>query len=124
MMNLFSHNQKAYEAVMKHYSEGNRKAAVIQPCGTGKSYMGGAVASHFKKVLVIAPNDYVLSQAVSTTPHADTVTYTLLSVREEMPTGYDLLWFDELKPHRGMALEAQGLNVWECAPRFFLGMNL
>lgn len=94
-MTLYPHNQQAYEAVMKHYGEGNRKAAVIQSTGTGKSFVGGAVASHFGKVLVVAPNEYVINQAVTTTPHADTATYSLLSIREEMPTGYDLIWFDE-----------------------------
>lgn len=67
-MTLYPHNQQAYEAVMKHFGEGNRKAAVVQPTGTGKSYMGGAVASHFEKVLVVAPNEYVYGQAIVTTP--------------------------------------------------------
>lgn len=94
-MTLYPHNQKAYEAVMKHFGEGNRKAAIIQPTGSGKSYAAGAVAAHFKKVLVVAPNEYVLEQATSTVPHADTATYSLISIREEMPSGYDLIWFDE-----------------------------
>lgn len=94
-MDLYPHNKTAYEAVMKHFNEGNRKAAVIQSTGTGKSFVGGAVSSHFEKVLVVAPNEYVLSQAVSVTPHADTATYSLLAMREDVPTGYDLIWFDE-----------------------------
>lgn len=94
-MKLYPHNQKAYEAVIKHFQDGHRKAAVIQSTGTGKSYVGGAVASHFKKVLVVAPNDYVIEQATSTAPHADSATYSFLSINESIPTGYDLIWFDE-----------------------------
>lgn len=94
-LSLLPHNEAAYHKAMSHL-ETHRKVAVVQPCGTGKSYVGGAIASHFKKVLVVAPNDYVLGQAVATTPHADTATYSYLAICNDMPTGYDLIWFDEL----------------------------
>lgn len=92
---LYPHNQAAYDAVIKHYMNGHRKAAVIQATGTGKSFVGGAVARHFDKVLIVAPNDYVLNQAKSTTPHADTVTYAYLALHDDMPTDYNLIWIDE-----------------------------
>ena len=94
-LSLLPHNEAAYHKAMSHL-ETHRKVAVVQPCGTGKSYVGGAIASHFKKVLVVAPNDYVLGQAVATTPHADTASYSYLAICNDMPTGYDLIWFDEL----------------------------
>ena len=59
---LYSHNLKAYEAVKAHYAEGNRKACVVHATGTGKSYIIAALAEDYERVLLVAPNDYVLDQ--------------------------------------------------------------
>lgn len=59
---LYRHNLKAYEAVRSHYANGNRKACVVHATGTGKSYITVALAEDFERVLLIAPNDYVLEQ--------------------------------------------------------------
>lgn len=93
-MELYKHNQEAYEKVMEHL-QNHRKVCFIQPTGTGKSFVGGAVAENYKKVLIVAPNTYVINQASAAAPHADCVTYNLISKRDEMPDGYDLIWFDE-----------------------------
>ena len=59
---LYSHNLNAYESVKAHYAEGNRKACVVHATGTGKSYIIAALAEDYERVLLVAPNDYVLDQ--------------------------------------------------------------
>ena len=61
-MELFSHNKKAYEAVMNHFNNGHQRAAIVHATGTGKSYCIGAVSENFGKVVVIAPNSFVLNE--------------------------------------------------------------
>jgi len=39
MIELFDHNQKAYEAAKQLLSE-TGKAAIVHPTGTGKSFIG------------------------------------------------------------------------------------
>lgn len=94
-MELYPHNQEAYEKVMAHFESGARKACVIQATGTGKSFVGGAVAEHFDNVLIVAPNNYVLEQASLVTPEADTATYSLISQLPNTPQNYNLIWLDE-----------------------------
>lgn len=111
---LLPHNQAAYESVMAHLKT-SRRAAVIQPCGTGKSFLGGAVASHFKKVYVVAPNEYVLAQAKVTAQDASPLTYSWLSRNDELPTDADLIWFDEI--HR------MGAETWQDGAQRFIDAN-
>lgn len=105
-MKLYSHNQAAYEAVMKHYNAGNKRACVIQPTGTGKSYVLAAVAEHFNNVYVIAPNEHVLKQAASACNKNITCqTYSLISSDNyNTPTDINLIVFDEM--HR------MGASTW------------
>ena len=60
-LHLLPHNRKAYEKVMDHF-ENHQRAAIVHATGTGKSYCIAAIASHFSKVLVMAPNNFVLNE--------------------------------------------------------------
>lgn len=113
-LNLLPHNQSAYEKVMEHFKT-HQKAAVVHATGTGKSFLGGAVASHFRNVLIVAPNEYVLEQASKTASHAICKTYSWLSIQEQMPTGFDLIWFDEF--HR------MGATTWSVGCENLLCVN-
>lgn len=103
-MELFSHNQQAFEAVISHFNNDKQKAAIVHATGTGKSYIGGAIAENFKNVLVVAPNEYVLDAASAVAKHAECRTYSWVAQQSEMPVGYDLIWFDEF--HR------MGAETW------------
>ena len=46
---LFSHNQKAYEAALAVMEESG-KAAIIHPTGTGKSFIGFKLASDHPEI--------------------------------------------------------------------------
>ena len=58
------HNRVAYERVMAAF-ERDRMTCVCHPTGTGKSYIVAAVTEHFEKVLILAPNNFVLRQQQS-----------------------------------------------------------
>lgn len=108
-MNLYPHNQQAYEAIMKCYSEGKRKAAVVHATGTGKSYIIGAVSAHFDKVIVIAPNHFVLNEARKVCKdNVEFKTYASVMYDEEPRSDYDLIVLDEF--HRSGA-EKWGVGV-------------
>lgn len=97
---LYSHNLKAYEAVKAHYAEGNYKACVVHATGTGKSYITMALAEDFERVLLVAPNDYVLDQVrKNAESKIQYVTYAKLMTDAKkgiVPTGrYDLIVLDE-----------------------------
>lgn len=102
-MILLPHNKKAADAVMANFETSNR-SAVVHCCGSGKSFLGGAVAANFHNVLIVAPNDHVLNQASKAAPNAECRTYAWISMQDEMPKGYDLIWFDEF--HR------MGAETW------------
>ena len=117
MITLHPHNQKAYEAVIERFKSTN-KAAVVQPTGTGKSYVLAAVAEHFKNVLVIGPNHFVLNQAKSIcTNKIQTKTYSWISrqLEQHLPTQQDLIVFDEC--HR------LGAPVWSKGCDTLLELN-
>lgn len=106
---LYNHNLKAYEAVKAHYEKGHRKACIVHATGTGKSYIIAALAADYERVLVVAPNDYVLAQVKQNVGEgADYITYAKLmfDARAEMiqPNQYDLIVFDEY--HRA------GAELW------------
>lgn len=113
-MELYKHNQEAYEMVMTAFRS-KRKAAVIHATGTGKSIIGGAVANHFNKVLIVAPNKYVLAQASKASERAECRTYSWLSLQKSMPVGYDLIWFDEF--HR------MGAETWSAGCQRLIDAN-
>lgn len=118
MMNintLYPHNREAYEAVMNHFDSGNQKACIVHATGTGKSYVIAAVADHFKKVMVVAPNNYIIAQVQGTVDRNDVdfTTYTQLLFDAEAgkinKEQYDLIVFDEF--HRtGAKRWAEGVQ--------------
>ena len=95
-MDLYEHNKEAYDAVMNHFNSGHKKACVIQATGTGKSAIGGSVSINFKRAIVVAPNKFVLNQAAMWAKDIECATYSWLSIQEDMPTGHDFIWFDEM----------------------------
>lgn len=104
-MNLLPHNQTSYEKVMKAFETADR-TCIIHPTGTGKSYIIAAVSEQFERVLVLAPNIYVLSQVQSVTDWhkgMDYMTYAYLNSRG-LDKHYDLIVLDEF--HR------TGANEW------------
>ena len=112
---LYPHNREAYEAVMNHFDSGNQKACIVHATGTGKSYVIGAVADHFSKVLVVAPNNYVIAQVQATVEREDVdyITYTQLMMDADKGhddnNSYDLIVFDEF--HRtGAKRWAEGVQ--------------
>lgn len=63
MAGLFPHNQKVYDRVLNYFEETN-KVAVVQATGTGKGYLASEfinVAFKNKKVLILAPNNDILT---------------------------------------------------------------
>lgn len=63
MAGLFPHNQKVYDRVLSYFEETN-KVAVVQATGTGKGYLASEfinVAFKNKKVLILAPNNDILT---------------------------------------------------------------
>ncbi len=60
MIDLFEHNQKAYEAAVDMLFE-TGKAAVIHPTGTGKSFIGFKLCSEYseKSVCWLSPSEYI-----------------------------------------------------------------
>lgn len=59
-MDLFKHNQTAYEASVRMLSE-RSKAAVIHPTGTGKSFIGFKLCEDYpdKTILWLSPSRYI-----------------------------------------------------------------
>lgn len=102
-LHLLPHNRKAYEKVMDHF-ENHQRAAIVHATGTGKSYCIAAIASHFSKVLVMAPNNFVLNETQKVCNDAvEFRTYVSTIYDEDTPTGYDLIVLDEF--HRAGAPE-------------------
>ncbi len=62
MSNLYPHNKKVYDTVLKYF-ENTNKVAVVQATGTGKGYLASAFISgpfKGKKILILAPNNDIL----------------------------------------------------------------
>lgn len=59
-ISLFEHNQAAYEAVVDMLAE-KRKAAVVHPTGTGKSYIAFKLCEQFpdKRICWLSPSEYI-----------------------------------------------------------------
>lgn len=89
---------------------------VCHPTGTGKSYIVAAVSEHFKKVLVLAPNIFVLNQQRSVLAwkeNVDYMTYPGLMFNVcDMTKQYDLIVLDEF--HR------TGADEWGAAVRLLI----
>ena len=112
---LKQHNRVAYERVMAAF-ERDRMTCVCHPTGTGKSYIVAAVTEHFKRVLILAPNDFVLRQQQSVMPwhkgaeyrNYQWLIYNVTDIKEH----YDLIVLDEF--HRS------GAPVWQSAVSLLL----
>lgn len=101
---LKQHNKVAYERVMAAF-ERDRMTCVCHPTGTGKSYIIAAVTENFKRVLILAPNNFVLNQIKTVMgwhKGADYMTYAMLT-RRGVEKQYDLIVLDEF--HRAGADE-------------------
>lgn len=112
---LYPHNEKAYEKVMEAFKTSNR-TCICHPTGTGKSYIVAAVCQHFEKVLVLAPNMFVLNQQEEALKGHKSVSYMtyawLLLHYSEIKTKYDIIVLDEF--HRA------GAEEWGTAVNLFL----
>ena len=104
---LYAHNKTAYRKVMAALEAGGR-TCVIHPTGTGKSYLIAAVSENFRRVLVLAPNIFVLDQVHDVLKWrrqgVEYMTYQTLMLAENPHTDYDLICLDEF--HRA------GAQVW------------
>lgn len=60
MIDLFEHNQKAYDSVVSMLAE-TSKAAVIHPTGSGKSFIGFKLCEDYPNKIVcwLSPSDYI-----------------------------------------------------------------
>lgn len=101
-LNLKPHNIAAYRKVMDYYGAGNDRAAIVHATGTGKSYIIAAVTRHFSKVMIIAPNNFVLDETRKICGDNITFrTYSSIMCEKSLPGGYDLIVLDEF--HRAGA---------------------
>ena len=59
-LELFSHNQSAFESAMEMLHDCG-KAAVVHPTGTGKSYIGFKLCEQFsdKTICWLSPSEYI-----------------------------------------------------------------
>ncbi len=118
---LYPHQLEAYQAVMNHFDGGNQKACVVLATGTGKSYIIAAVALHFRRVLIVAPNNYVISQVQSKVDRNDVdyITYQQLMIdtdrQKVYPYRYELIVFDEF--HR------TGAKRWGEGVQYIMKLN-
>lgn len=105
---LYPHNLEAFEKVMQQYHT-SKKAAVVHACGTGKSYIIAAVAEAFKRVLVVAPNNFVLNETKKVCHGGcEFRTYASVMHDEGEADKYDIIVLDEF--HRSGA-EKWGIGV-------------
>ena len=108
---LLPHNQVAYKKVMDAFENSDR-TCVCHPTGTGKSYLIAAVSEGMKRVLILAPNIFVLNQVKNVTEWhkgVDYMTYQLLNSRG-LRHHYDMIVLDEF--HR-VGAEEWGASVNE-----------
>lgn len=99
-MELYKHNQDACDNVLTAFRD-NDRAAIVHATGTGKSYCIAAVADNFDKVLVIAPNNFVLNETKKVCKDGvEFRTYASIMYESE-PRQYDLIVLDEF--HRSGA---------------------
>lgn len=105
-LELKKHNKVAYERVMAAFEE-DRMTCVCHPTGTGKSYIVAAVTEHFKRVIILAPNIFVLRQqrqVINWRKDIEYRTYQWLNKNvTNITEQYDLIVIDEF--HRAGAPE-------------------
>ncbi len=63
MIELYPHNQRAYDALCAMLDE-RGKACLVQPCGTGKAMIGFHYTEDHprERVLWLSPSDYIFSE--------------------------------------------------------------
>lgn len=94
LVKLMPHNFEAYTKVKEQFKVSDR-ACVVHATGTGKSYIIAATAEDYDKVLILAPNDYVLSKLDKVVGmNCKLMTYDSLIYRKDIK-GFDLIVFDE-----------------------------
>ena len=112
---LKKHNETAYKKVMKAFKT-SRMTCVCHPTGTGKSYIAAAVCESFDKVLILAPNDFVLDQVHDVLAWKKNVTYHnypwLIHNIYDVTEQYDLIILDEF--HRA------GADEWGAAVQLLI----
>ena len=112
---LKPYNLIAYKKVMKAFETSNR-TCVCHPTGTGKSYIVAAVTESFEKVLILAPNDFVLDQVHDVLRWKKNVTYHsypwLMHHIYDVTEQYDLIVLDEF--HR------TGADEWGAATQLLI----
>lgn len=109
---LKNHNRIAYNKVMAALAT-SRMTCVCHPTGTGKSYIAAAVSENFDKVLILAPNDFVLKQQESILGWHKDVNYRsypwLIKHVFDITDRYDLIVLDEFhragSPEWGAAVQ-------------------
>ncbi|MCQ2348952.1 MAG: DEAD/DEAH box helicase family protein [Paludibacteraceae bacterium] len=106
-MELYEHNREAYEKVIESFRTKD-KVAIVHATGTGKSYVIASVANNFDKVLVIAPNNFVLNETRKVCKNGVEFRTYASVMYDETPNQYDLIVLDEF--HRGGA-EKWGVGV-------------
>lgn len=118
---LLPHNKAAYRKVMKAFETSDR-TCIVHPTGTGKSYLIAAVSENFKRVLILAPSQFILQQQRKVMKGwpagVDFATYSGLSQNIEAVAGsrvYDLIVLDEF--HRA------GAQEWGAAVKHLLELN-
>jgi len=118
---LLPHNKAAYRKVMKAFETSDR-TCIVHPTGTGKSYLIAAVSENFKRVLILAPSQFILQQQRKVMKGwpagVDFATYSGLSQNVEAVAGsrvYDLIVLDEF--HRA------GAQEWGAAVNHLLELN-
>ena len=107
-LKLKSYNESAYKKVMAAF-ETNRMTCICHPTGTGKSYIIASVAEYFEKILILAPNSFVLRQQETLLrwhPNVTYYNYQFLHYNPDIANEkFDLIVLDEF--HRAGAPEWQ-----------------
>lgn len=117
LVKLMPHNFEAYTKVKEQFKVSDR-ACVVHATGTGKSYIIAATAEDYDRVLILAPNNFILSELDKTVgAHCKLMTYKSLTLVEDMEDmkGFDLIVLDEF--HR------TGAKTWGASVKELLQVN-
>jgi len=119
-MQLFDHNQKAYDNAVRMFDQENR-LCIIQPTGTGKSLIIAEFVNQnpTKRHLLLAPGSHIFNEIKKHLEKPDILfsTYLGLAVTEDLfiEDSFDYIYLDEF--HR------LGADVWGGAVNRLLGLN-
>lgn len=112
---LYEHNQKAYDAVMGAFKT-DRKVAVVQATGLGKAVVGGHVCKNFKRVFLLAPSDEIIAQDTRYASIVEAHTYAWAMNQESFEGDYDLIWLDEYHRCGGERWGEGAMRLMEAFP--------